>query len=117
MRVSKIFTVVFCIASFATFCVSQSALLDLPRPSQHAVLAQRLGITDITVNYHRPLTNGRKIWGGVVPYGQVWRAGANENTTITFTVFSPPLLRRDAKASKALPVIGVCMVIVRHTSL
>lgn len=85
MRVSKIFTVVFCVASFATFCVAQSALLDLPRPSQHAVLAQRIGITDITVNYHRPLTNGRKIWGGVVPYGQVWRAGANENTTITFT--------------------------------
>ena len=48
-------------------------------------MTQRLGITDVTVNYHRPLTNGRKIWGGLVPYGQVWRAGANENTTITFS--------------------------------
>jgi tetratricopeptide (TPR) repeat protein len=46
---------------------------------------QRIGITDITINYHRPLAAGRKIWGGIVPYGQVWRAGANENTTITFT--------------------------------
>ena len=64
---------------------AQSTILDLPRPSQHAVLTQRIGITDITVNYHRPLVNGRKIWGGLVPYGQVWRAGANENTTITFT--------------------------------
>ncbi|HEX2327686.1 MAG TPA: DUF2911 domain-containing protein [Candidatus Angelobacter sp.] len=63
----------------------QSALLNLPRASQHATVVQRVGITDITVNYHRPLINGRKVWGGLVPYGQVWRAGANENTTIEFT--------------------------------
>jgi TolA-binding protein len=69
----------------ATLCSAQSALLQLPRPSQHAVITQRIGITDITINYHRPLANGRKIWGGLVPYGQVWRAGANENTLITFT--------------------------------
>ncbi len=63
---------------------AQSALMNLPRPSQHAVLTQRVGITDITVIYSRPLVNGRKVWGGLVPYGQVWRAGANENTTIHF---------------------------------
>src|SRR5262249_44250426 len=51
----------------------------------HAKISQRVGITDITVNYHRPLVKGRKVWGGIVPYGQVWRAGANENTTIEFT--------------------------------
>jgi len=64
---------------------AQSFVLDLPRPSQHAVLTQRIGITDITINYHRPLVNKRKVWGGLVPYDQVWRAGANENTTIEFT--------------------------------
>lgn len=64
---------------------AQSFVLDLPRPSQHALVMQRVGITDITINYHRPLVNKRKVWGGVVPYGQVWRAGANENTTIRFT--------------------------------
>jgi tetratricopeptide (TPR) repeat protein len=48
-------------------------------------VTQRIGITDITVNYHRPLANGRQIWGKIAPYGQVWRAGANENTTITFS--------------------------------
>ena len=74
-----------CLFLLATLCQAQSALLDLPRPSQHAEVIQRIGITDITINYHRPLANGRKIWGGLVPYGQVWRAGANENTTITFT--------------------------------
>ena len=63
----------------------QSLVLDLPRQSQHAVVMQRIGITDITINYHRPLVAGRKVWGGLVPYGEVWRSGANENTTITFS--------------------------------
>jgi hypothetical protein len=66
-------------------CSAQSALLNLPRPSQHAAVTQRVGITDITISYHRPLVNKREIWGKVVPYDQVWRAGANENTTIKFT--------------------------------
>jgi tetratricopeptide (TPR) repeat protein len=65
--------------------VGQSTVLDIPRASQHSLLVQRIGITDLTINYHRPLVGGRKIWGGIVPYGQVWRAGANENTTIEFT--------------------------------
>jgi hypothetical protein len=64
---------------------AQSTVLDLPRQSQHATVMQRVGVTDITINYHRPLVAGRKVWDGIVPYGQVWRAGANENTTIAFT--------------------------------
>jgi len=66
-------------------CPAQSFVLDLPLPSQQAEVTQRIGITDITINYHRPLVGDRKIWDGVVPYGKVWRAGANENTTITFS--------------------------------
>jgi tetratricopeptide (TPR) repeat protein len=73
-----------CVLAFAAFCSAQSTQLDLPRPSQRAEIVQRIGITDIAINYHRPLVNGRKVWGGLVPYGQPWRAGANENTTITF---------------------------------
>src|SRR5213082_806432 len=61
------------------------ANLELPDVSQLAVNKQRVGLTDITVNYHRPLVNGRKIWGALVPFGEVWRAGANENTTIEFS--------------------------------
>jgi tetratricopeptide (TPR) repeat protein len=77
----------FAFVSFAAASLAhaQSALLDLPRDSQHARIVQRIGITDITINYHRPVVKGRKIWGGIVPYGQVWRAGANENTTIEFS--------------------------------
>ena len=78
-------TVLVAITFSATRSNAQSAVLDLPRDSQHAKIIQRVGITDITINYHRPLVKGRKVWGGLVPYGQVWRAGANENTTIEFT--------------------------------
>src|SRR5580698_10144940 len=71
--------------SVASFCLGQTVMLNLPLQSQHAVVIQRLGLTDITVDYHRPLVNGRQVWGKLVPYGEVWRAGANENTTVTFT--------------------------------
>src|SRR3954454_7957917 len=59
--------------------------LDLPRPSPNASVTQMVGITDITIKYSRPGVKGREIWGKLVPYGEVWRSGANENTTITFS--------------------------------
>jgi hypothetical protein len=65
--------------------VQSQSVLDLPYASQAAQVKQRVGVTDITITYHRPVVNGRKIWGGLVPPGQVWRAGANENTTIEFS--------------------------------
>ena len=65
--------------------LAQSLVLDLPDQSQRAEVSQKIGVTNITIKYHRPLVNDRKIWGGLVPYGQVWRAGANFNTMISFT--------------------------------
>ncbi len=87
VRLLALLASVLLIASFsqAQTATGETLMLNLPRASQHALVTQRIGITDITVNYHRPLANGRQIWGKVVPYGQVWRAGANENTTITFS--------------------------------
>jgi len=64
---------------------SQATELNIPRLSQRGSVTQRIGLTDITIVYHRPAAGGREIWGKAVPYGKVWRAGANENTTITFT--------------------------------
>src|SRR5205085_245800 len=58
-----------------------------PEQSQRASVAQRIALTDVTVSYHRPLANGRPIWGALVPFGEVWRAGANEATT--FEVSDP----------------------------
>jgi hypothetical protein len=59
--------------------------LDLPRVSPKAMVSQTVGLTDVTITYCRPGVKGRVIWGGLVPYDQVWRTGANEATTITFT--------------------------------
>jgi tetratricopeptide (TPR) repeat protein len=78
---------IFCLLLAAVSGVSpaQSFVLDLPAASQRAEISQRIGLTGITIHYHRPLAKDRKIWNGLVPYGKVWRAGANENTTITFS--------------------------------
>jgi tetratricopeptide (TPR) repeat protein len=80
-------TFLFCLlqAAMSGVCPAQSFVLDLPLQSQRAEISQRIGITDITISYHRPLVNDRKVWGNLVPYGKVWRAGANENTTIAFS--------------------------------
>jgi len=59
--------------------------IELPDKSQEALIKQRIGYTDISIRYHSPGVKGRKIWGGLVPHGQVWRAGANENTIFTIT--------------------------------
>jgi tetratricopeptide (TPR) repeat protein len=56
-----------------------------PDASQKASVAQTIGVTDVAVSYHRPLVNKREVWGKLVPYDLPWRAGANENTTITFS--------------------------------
>jgi hypothetical protein len=61
------------------------APLRLPRPSPNATLTQSVGLTDITIKYSRPGVKGRPIWGALVPYDKVWRTGANEATTITFS--------------------------------
>jgi tetratricopeptide (TPR) repeat protein len=71
-------------ALFAAAASGQTAL-KVPEASPKASVSQTVGLTDITISYHRPGVGGRKIWGGLVPYGEVWRAGANENTTISFS--------------------------------
>lgn len=96
-RKTIIFSLLVCLVSEA---ISQG--LSLPRPSPAAEVTQRIGLTDITINYSRPsVVNGNndrtgQVWGNLVPWGLApnnfgnqkpmpWRAGANENTTIEFT--------------------------------
>lgn len=69
----------------SALAVAQSTVIEDPRQSQRAMIGQRIELTDVTIHYSRPVVKGRKVWGGMVPYGEVWRAGANENTTIEFT--------------------------------
>ncbi len=60
-------------------------LLRLPRVSQGAKITQVIGLSEVTIYYHRPGVKGRMIWGGLLPYDSVWRAGANEPTLFTFS--------------------------------
>ncbi len=68
---------------------------SFPRASPNALVRQQVGATDVAVRYGRPAVRGREVFGGLVPHGEVWRTGANEATTITFsddvTVAGQPL--------------------------
>lgn len=64
---------------------AQTPNIDFPAASPACTLKQRVGLTDIEITYSRPGVKGRVIYGGIVPYGQVWRTGANEATKITFS--------------------------------
>jgi len=83
MKRAALLAFLFLLAPVATF--AQSPALTVPQASPRASVLQRVGLTDITVTWSRPAVNNRKVWDGLVPYGKVWRAGANENTTIAFS--------------------------------
>ncbi len=83
MRLRSLFVLGF--VSFLAQPTLAQQNLTVPRVSPHASVSQTIGLTDVTIDYHRPAINGRAIYGGLVPYDQVWRAGANDNTTISFS--------------------------------
>lgn len=58
---------------------------DLPQPSPSAEVHQRIGLSDVTIKYSRPSMKDRDIFGELVPYNEMWRTGANANTTIEFS--------------------------------
>jgi hypothetical protein len=78
LKLSLKFLLLFSIASLAQE-------LRTPRPSPDATVIQYVGVTKISIDYSSPGVKGRKIWGGLVPFGEVWRTGANEVTSITFS--------------------------------
>lgn len=73
------------LALFALAPCSALAQLQLPRPSPAGKVSQTVGLTEISVEYSSPAVKGRKVWGALVPYGEVWRTGANQTTKITFS--------------------------------
>ena len=96
MKLKNIFVPFLFMVVISFFSSPVNAQLNLPQGSQMATVTQRVGISDISINYSRPSVNGREVWGKLVPYGMTnlgfgtakespWRAGANESTTITFT--------------------------------
>jgi len=82
---SRLAPVVALAALLAGAASAQEVKLDLPLPSPHATMQQTVGITDVTVAYSSPAVRGRTIWGGVVPYDALWRAGANDCTRLTLS--------------------------------
>lgn len=77
----KLFSLFIVLSLFAIEFNSQ----DLPQPSQTGTLIQNVGLTDITIEYSRPSVKERVIYGGLVPFGEMWRTGANASTKIEFS--------------------------------
>ncbi len=75
--------ILFLCSAIVAFTVN--AQIQTPAPSPSAKLEQTVGLTDITIEYSRPSVKGRTIFGDLVPFGKVWRTGANARTKITFS--------------------------------
>ena len=69
----------------STAFAQEAPKLVLPQPSPSATVKQTVGLTDITIDYSSPAVRGRKIWGEVVPFDELWRAGANACTKVTLS--------------------------------
>ncbi len=81
MKQKIAFTLAFLLCSIISFAQQ----INMPQASPSAKIAQKVGLTDVTVDYSRPSTKDRKIFGELVPYGQVWRTGANGATVLSFS--------------------------------
>jgi hypothetical protein len=79
----KYFFLIITVFTFYTLTNGQD--FRTPRPSPDATVSQYVGVTKITVDYSSPGVKGRTIWGDLLPYGEVWRTGANEVTSVAFT--------------------------------
>ncbi len=66
-------------------CLGLQAQVTTPQASPSSTLKQQVGLTEVTVEYSRPSMRGRTIFGNLVPYGQLWRTGANRNTMVSFS--------------------------------
>lgn len=83
-KLSHLRTLAAATAVFAA-ALPASAQLRAPAASPRAVLEQTVGLTEVTIDYSRPSKKGRQIFGGLVPYGEVWRTGANQPTKLSFS--------------------------------
>ncbi|HEY2045633.1 MAG TPA: DUF2911 domain-containing protein [Candidatus Udaeobacter sp.] len=87
LLISAVFTFVFVAGTLLSgnLLAADEKKIEFPGASQHSVVKQRVGLTDVEVDYSRPNKNGREIFGGLVPYGKLWRTGANAVTKIKFS--------------------------------
>jgi len=76
---------IFFVLAFVIAPLITEAQLKTPQASPRATVFQTVGLTDVEIVYCRPAARGRAVFGNLVPFGKVWRTGANENTTISFS--------------------------------
>jgi len=81
LKIFQLSMALFFILSLSSFAQQ----IKTPRPSPDATVIQIVGVTDVKIDYSSPGVKGRKIWGELVPFREIWRTGANEATTITFS--------------------------------
>ena len=82
MRLIKL---IFCLLILAQISFSQSERLRVPTLSPITQIKQEVALTKVSLSYSRPSAKGRKIFGGLVPFGKLWRTGANASTKLTFS--------------------------------
>src|SRR2546427_165440 len=80
LRLSALFVVPFFAGLLlpGSLRAAEEKKIEFPAASQHSVVKQRVGLTDVEVDYSRPNKNDREIFGGLVPYGKLWRTGAED---------------------------------------
>lgn len=78
-------SILFVLLLLGGISTSFAQQIQMPQASPAAKISQQVGLSDVTVDYSRPSTKGRKIFGELVPFGQVWRTGANGATLISFS--------------------------------
>lgn len=82
----KIIQLTFALAAAMVIFTNEArAQIEMPAPSPLGTVSQEVGLTNIAIEYSRPGVKGRVIFGDLVPYGKIWRTGANESTKITFS--------------------------------
>ncbi|MEO9483499.1 MAG: DUF2911 domain-containing protein [Ekhidna sp.] len=74
-----------CVFCIFIFTATAQILVKLPEPSKYAKVEQHIGFTEISIEYSRPNIGGRNLFGEMIPYGKIWRTGANANTKIQFS--------------------------------
>jgi len=100
------------------FCYSFiSAQIKTPQPSPTATIIQKVGVSDISVEYSRPGAKGREIFGDLVPYGKMWRTGANKATKITFNedcIFRGKKIKKGSYSLFTIPDMDVWSVLLNN---
>ena len=76
---------IFIAAALTLTCMLGSAQIRTPQASPAAKIEQTVGLTEVKVDYSRPSARGRSVYGELVPFGKLWRTGANANTIISFS--------------------------------